>query len=79
MQTLIAAVTREDRLGNAQYHMTLAEIGQEFGITRERVRQIEKMALDKLRTHCMPQLLQMRAMANELRKRDGVDCYGVIR
>ncbi|BBJ28536.1 sigma factor-like helix-turn-helix DNA-binding protein [Athalassotoga saccharophila] len=28
---------------------TLAEIGQELGITRERVRQIEKRAIEKLR------------------------------
>jgi len=30
---------------------TLNEIAQVFGITRERVRQIENAAMDKLRTH----------------------------
>ena len=32
--------------------MTLSEIGQELGITRERVRQIEAGALRKLRPPC---------------------------
>jgi len=35
-------------LGNT-YNHTLDEVGQEFGLTRERVRQIEKQALAKLR------------------------------
>jgi RNA polymerase primary sigma factor len=35
-------------LGGSRRH-TLDEVGQEFGITRERVRQIEKKTLDKLR------------------------------
>ncbi|MBI2589482.1 RNA polymerase sigma factor RpoD [Candidatus Berkelbacteria bacterium] len=30
---------------------TLEEVGQEFGVTRERIRQIEAKALQKLRTH----------------------------
>jgi RNA polymerase sigma factor (sigma-70 family) len=34
--------------------MTLREIGEELGITRERVRQIEKAALDKLRRRMRP-------------------------
>ena len=30
---------------------TLEEVGKEFGVTRERVRQIEAKTLEKLRTH----------------------------
>ena len=32
------------------YH-TLEEVGREFGVTRERIRQIESKALEKIRTH----------------------------
>ena len=35
---------------------TLQEIGDEFGITRERVRQIEKRALEKIKKHLPPEL-----------------------
>jgi DNA-directed RNA polymerase sigma subunit (sigma70/sigma32) len=31
--------------------MTLEEIGQLFGVTRERIRQIEAAALQKMRKH----------------------------
>jgi RNA polymerase primary sigma factor len=31
------------------YHYTLEEVGQKFGVTRERIRQIEKEALQRLR------------------------------
>jgi RNA polymerase primary sigma factor len=31
------------------YHYTLEEVGQKFGLTRERIRQIEKEALQRLR------------------------------
>ena len=37
--------------------MTLAEIGKRLGLTRERIRQIKKRALDKLRHPCRSERL----------------------
>jgi RNA polymerase sigma factor (sigma-70 family) len=34
---------------------SLAEIGEMYGLSRERVRQIELRAIDKLRRHCLPE------------------------
>jgi Sigma-70, region 4 len=79
MRTFTAAVTGEDKLGNAQYAMSLDEIGAELGVTRERVRQIQNAAIGKLRATQMPTLLKMRALANELSKRRGISAHGVIR
>ncbi len=79
MRTFTAAVTGFDKLSNTDYAMTLEEIGAVEGITRERVRQIEKAALAKLRQCQMPTLLKMRELANTLSKNKGVTCNGVIR
>jgi DNA-directed RNA polymerase sigma subunit (sigma70/sigma32) len=79
MGVYTAPVTRADGLANADYAMTLEEIGAIEGITRERVRQIINRALNKLKAQNMPELLTMREMANELRKRGGNTNHGVIR
>jgi RNA polymerase primary sigma factor len=42
--------------GHRQY--TLDEIGEEFSLTRERVRQIKEKAIKKLRHHCSTRLLK---------------------
>ena len=34
---------------NGRTPMTLEEVGREFGVTRERIRQLQNVALDKMR------------------------------
>lgn len=51
---------------------TLEQIGQEFSVTRERIRQIEKIALNKLhRTANNTRLKEINAMAEELLQKSG--------
>jgi hypothetical protein len=64
---ITALPTEQDRVANSDFHMTLDEIGQELGVTRERVRQIQNTALDKLRREFPAMLFLMREMAIELR------------
>ena len=70
--------TEQDRLANSDYYKTFDEVGQELGVTRERVRQIQNTALDKLRREFPATLLLMREMAIELRKNRDNASYGVI-
>jgi RNA polymerase primary sigma factor len=42
---------------NGREPMTLEEIGQQFGLTRERVRQIKERSMQKLKQHTNPNLL----------------------
>ena len=44
-------------LADGIYH-TLEDVGKEFGVTRERIRQIEAKALEKMRSHEKAQRLQ---------------------
>ncbi len=57
---------------NNKPKMTLEKIGQEFSVTRERIRQIEKIALGKLkRTVENTQLNEISILANELMQNKG--------
>ncbi len=58
MQEILASLSDKERkilemrhgLLDGTYH-TLEEVGKEFGVTRERIRQIEAKALEKIRQH----------------------------
>ena len=58
MKTLLSGLTdREQKILKLRFGLedgkshTLEEVGQEFSVTRERIRQIEAKALAKLRKH----------------------------
>ncbi len=40
---------------NPDYHMTYSEIAEVLGVSRQRVKQIEKSAIDKLRREYYPE------------------------
>jgi DNA-directed RNA polymerase sigma subunit (sigma70/sigma32) len=42
---------------NPDYHMTYCEIAEVLGVSRQRVKQIEKSALDKLRRQYYPEYI----------------------
>jgi len=56
-EILIDLTPREQKILDMRFGLTdgithtLEEVGREFGVTRERIRQIEAKALDKVRTH----------------------------
>ncbi|MBI2634863.1 hypothetical protein HYW82_04320 [Candidatus Peregrinibacteria bacterium] len=60
---------------NNRPRQTLESIGQQFSVTRERIRQIEKIALGKLRRTVQTTRLHM---VNELANKVMEDCGGVI-
>lgn len=47
------------------HHMTLAELGEEFGVTRERIRQIVKKAIIKLQALYQPWINQLEKRLDE--------------
>jgi RNA polymerase primary sigma factor len=53
------------------YAQTLEEVGEKFGLTRERVRQIEKEAMDKLRAESRATRLRGYLGTGEPRQRSG--------
>jgi Sigma-70, region 4 len=71
--------TRADRAANIDYAMTLQEIADIEGVSRQAIEQAEKRALAKLRRYNMPDLLLMQELAVEMRRRGGHTEYGVLR
>ena len=53
------------------YAQTLEEVGEKFGLTRERIRQIEKEAMDKLRSESRAPRLRAYLGPNAPRQRSG--------
>jgi RNA polymerase primary sigma factor len=53
------------------YAQTLEEVGEKFGLTRERIRQIEKEAMDKLRSESRAPRLRAYLGSNIPRQRSG--------
>jgi hypothetical protein len=68
MSKPLAQTKMDERRGG----MTLEEVGVVLGVTRERVRQIEKTALRKLRQK--GQMRQMLALARSLEANRGQEC-----
>lgn len=66
---------REQKILNMRFGLddgvthTLEEVGKEFGVTRERIRQIEAKALEKIRTHDQSDRLHGYQQISDL------DCY----
>ena len=59
-RALAGLTPREERILRLRYgigqseEQTLEQVGRQFSLTRERIRQIEAQALKKLRTLCKP-------------------------
>ena len=66
-------LARRFGVGNYKNKETLEAIGQDHKITRERVRQIEAAALDRLRHHCQKEIAEISLYLNEeLNKKGGL-------
>jgi len=56
---------------NSDAAMTLEEVAQHFGVTRERIRQIEAAALRKIKRHPdAKKLKELLRLASEIRESD---------
>ncbi|MBI4787523.1 MAG: sigma-70 family RNA polymerase sigma factor [Chloroflexi bacterium] len=60
------------------YAQTLEEVGEKFGLTRERIRQIEKEAMEKLRSEARAARLVGYLNPNALRPRSGEESKPLI-
>jgi RNA polymerase primary sigma factor len=63
-RVLVALTPREERIVRMRFGLgmnsdhTLEEVGQQFSVTRERIRQIEAKALRKLKHPCRSSMLR---------------------